>query len=181
MSKKEELHGILKAYREVHDASWPTMHPTLASRAARWVSVDEAGLEAELQSLVAETNKSDGAVRVFWKLGPDYVYGGCNDAFARDAGLPASQIVGINDFDRRLPWMRQSHKYRADDREVVSQGKAKLDILERQDSATGIIYLLTGKAPVLLPSGEAVGLLGIYEMIDEDRAAKIYAKQVSGR
>ena len=105
---------------------------------------------------------------------------GATRHFARDAGLarPAN-IVGINDFNKQLPWRRQAAKYRSDDRDVVSSRQPKLNILERQDSSTGLIHVLTGKSPVLLPSGEAVGLLGMYETIDAARAAEIYSKQVT--
>jgi hypothetical protein len=33
----------------------------------------------------------------------------------------------------------------------------------------------------MLPDGEAVVLVGMYELVDENRAAKIFAKQTSDR
>ena len=67
---------------------------------------------------------------------------------ATDAGLPVAQLIGIDDFDQRLPWMLQATKYRVDYEEVYKSGKPKQDIMERQKSAQGtIVWVRAGKAP----------------------------------
>ena len=46
---------------------------------------------------------------------------------ATDAGLPVAQLIGIDDFDQRLPWMLQATKYRVDYEEVYKSGKPNRD------------------------------------------------------
>jgi hypothetical protein len=41
----------------------------------------------------------------------------------------------------------------ADDTQVVESGTAKLDILERQKSAVGVVWVRAGKAPIRLNTG----------------------------
>jgi hypothetical protein len=175
-SRVEELRAVLQTYREVKSASWPSLHPQMAQRAAQWPLTDEAKLEAELQGYLAEATAQPSPVRVFWKLGPGFVFGGCSEQFARDAGLPsAAAVVGLDDFSQKLPWAAQAAKYRADDKEVYDSGQAKLDILERQTSGTGAVqWVRVGKAPVKAADGRVIGILGMYEMMDEKSARKIF-------
>ena len=168
----EELRAILAAYRQVKDASWPKMHPRMAHRYPLWPVAGEADLRAELAGYLAESSLPNSGVRVFWKLGSKYVFGGCNEHFAKDAGLKVSEIVGTDDFDRRLPWQAQAYKYRADDEEVFTKGTPKLDILERQTSGSGVVtFVRVGKAPIRTAAGTVIGIFGMYEVID-DKAAK---------
>src|SRR5437870_5640919 len=99
------------------DASWPDLHPTMAAKADRWKDRSPGELDAELKEYLRETDERS-RVRVFWKLGEGFVFAGCNAHFAHDAGLGSpADVIGIDDFDRRLPWMAQAAKYRADDEE----------------------------------------------------------------
>ena len=104
---------------------------------------------------------------IFWK-DPSSVYLGCNRSFARAAGLSSpEQIVGKTDFD--LPWLKEeTESYRADDRQVVESGVAKLHIVERQRQADGSRpWLDTSKLPLLDSRGEARGILGVFDDITE--------------
>ena len=171
----EELRAVLAAYREVKDSSWPDLHPRMAKRAARWPGASEAELRAELDEYVKEASAPSCPVRVFWKLGPKYLFAGCNDHFASDAGLPVRDLVGTDDFDQRLPWQAQAAKYRADDKEVYTSGKANLDILERQTSASGsVIWVRVGKTPIRTAAGAIIGILGMYELLDDKAAQKLF-------
>ena len=171
----EELRAVLAAYQLVKDASWPDLHPRMAKRAARWPSASEADLRAELAEYVKEASAPTCPVRVFWKLGPKYEFAGCNDHFASDAGLTAKELVGLDDFDKRLPWQAQAAKYRADDKEVFTGGKPKLDILERQTSASGsVIWVRVGKTPIRTAAGAVIGILGMYELLDDKAAQKLF-------
>lgn len=179
----EELKAILVAYRQVKDASWPKLHPRMAQRYPHWPAASEPELRAELAEYLAESSAPGSGVRVFWKLGSKYVFAGCNEYFALDAGLEVAELVGTDDFDRRLPWQAQAYKYRADDAEVFTTGIAKLDILERQTSATGVVtWVRVGKAPIKTAAGEVIGILGMYEVID-DKAAKeiMFARNRAGK
>src|SRR5262249_29526317 len=146
----EDLRAVLAAYQTVKNSSWPQLHPAMDRRAAHWPLADEAALSAELEGYLKESDAPESAVRVFWKTGPKFIFSGCNDRFAKDAGLAAAELMGTDDFDARLPWGGQASKYRADDAEVFQTGVAKLDILERQKSASGeVIWVRVGKAPIV--------------------------------
>jgi hypothetical protein len=153
----------------------------MAARAKRWPEASAAELRRELEGYLEEASVPSCAVRVFWKLGPQFVFGGCNLHFATDAGLQtAAEIVGLDDFSPRLPWRAQADKYRADDKEVL-QGAAKLDILERQTSAKGTtVFVRVGKAPITTSSGQAIGILGMYEVLDEKAAQKLFFEKSRG-
>ena len=111
-----ETRAVLAAYRKVKDASWPDVHPEMAGRAKRWPDASEAELRAELEGYLKEASAPACPVRVFWKLGAQFVFGGCNLHFASDAGLRSpAEIVGLDDFSPRLPWRAQADKYRADE------------------------------------------------------------------
>lgn len=176
----EQTRAILHAYQQVMSASWPALHPDMAGRAERWGTASAQALEEELRGYVRDSSAPDCPVRVFWKLTPDYKFGGCNDHFASDAGLTAAEMVGLDDFDRRLPWGFQAAKYRADDEAIVSSGRAKLDIIERQKGSSGTItWVRVGKAPIKTPSA-VIGVLGMYELLDAETGRRLFAKQ-SGR
>ncbi|GFO69838.1 hypothetical protein GMLC_34170 [Geomonas limicola] len=104
---------------------------------------------------------------IFWK-DTNLVYAGCNDAFARAAGLSSpSEVVGKTDFD--LPWSREEAEgYRRDDREVMRLDRAKYHLTETQLQADGSQVIVdTTKIPLHGDSGCVVGVLGVYEDISQ--------------
>ncbi len=110
-------------------------------------------------------------VRIFWK-DLDLRYLGCNALFAHDAGLPAARdVVGSDDF--QLAWRDQAELYRADDREVMEEDRAKLLIEELQTTPDGTtITLLTSKVPLHDAEGRVTGILGAYMDISERSRAE---------
>jgi PAS domain S-box-containing protein len=104
---------------------------------------------------------------IFWKDRKS-VYLGCNDAFARGAGVgtPAN-IVGKTDYD--LPWkVEESDYYIQCDQEVMSLDKAILNIEEPQLQTDGSQrWLMTSKVPLHDNSGVVTGILGIYQDITD--------------
>lgn len=176
----EQARGVLAAYQLVISASWPSLHPEMAARAGGWATASAEALERELQEYLRAATGAANKVRVFWKLLPGYTFGGCNDHFAHDAGLTVADMIGHDDFDRRLPWMHQAAKYRADDEAVVKSGQAKLDIVERQREATGsITWVRVGKAPIRTAEG-VIGVLGAYEVLDAKTGHKLFAEKSRG-
>jgi hypothetical protein len=174
----EEVRAVLAAYKLVKDASWPALHPAMARQSGRWALGSEVDLRAELAGYLQEASVPACSVRVFWKTGRDFTFAGCNEHFARDAGFGSSaELVGLNDFSDKVPWQAQAAKYRFDDKEIVDSGQAKLDILERQASATGVVWVLVGKAPVRMAAGQAIGIFGMYQLIDADTAKKLFAER----
>jgi PAS domain S-box-containing protein len=109
--------------------------------------------------------------RIFWK-DRNFVYLGCNRAFAEDCGLPdPDAIVGKTDYD--LPWHTDAERYRADDQEVMSTGRAKINYEEPQTRPDGsIAWLRTSKVPIRDARGEIIGVLGTYEDITAVRQAQ---------
>ena len=82
---------------------------------------------------------------------------------ATDAGLhSASEMIGLDDYSKRLPWSLQAAKYRADDQGVVKRGVPMLDIVERQQSSSGISWMRVGKTPIRRADGSVIGLFGMY-------------------
>jgi len=173
----DETRAILNAYKQVKDASWPSMHPAMLARASRWPAASLAELQAELAGYLEEASLPSCQVRMFWKLGPQFKFTGCNEHFARDAGLTSAELMGLDDFDQRLPWQAQASKYRADDKEVYDSGTPKLDILERQTSAAGITWVRVGKAPIRGGSGAVIGVLGMYEVLDKETGTRLYIER----
>ncbi len=100
-------------------------------------------------------------VRVFWK-NKDSQYLGCNEAFAKDAGLEAvDEIVGKNDFE--LVWKNQAQLFRAGDKEVIETGRPKLAYEEQSTTPSGnAIWLNTSKVPLKNTEGQSIGVLGVY-------------------
>jgi two-component system cell cycle sensor histidine kinase/response regulator CckA len=110
-------------------------------------------------------------VRVFWK-DLKFNYLGCNELFAKDAGLAKSeQILGKNDFE--LGWKEQAKLYRMDDKEVMESGKSKLNYEEPQDRPEGKrVWLRTSKIPLRENNRDIVGVLGTYEDITDKKEAE---------
>ena len=107
-------------------------------------------------------------VRVFWKdLQGRYL--GCNLPFARDAGMNNPEdLIGKDDY--ALSWAKYAELYRADDRNVVQSGVAKLAYEEPQITPAGeTIWLRTSKTPLRDSKGNIFGVLGTYEDITEQK------------
>jgi hypothetical protein len=181
MENDSQLRGVLAAYKLVAEASWPNLHSRMRVAAPSWATATAARLQSELGAYLNEASAPSCTVRVFWKYAPQFKFGGCNEHFAHDAGLAhASDIVGLTDFDPRIPWRAQAGKYRHDDEEIVRDGKPKLDIIERQTSTTGITWVRAGKAPIFESGGQAFGVLGMYEILEQDAGRKLWAARQRG-
>ena len=108
---------------------------------------------------------------VFWKDG-DSVYLGCNEVFARSAGLEnPNDIIGKTDYD--LVWEKNADFYRHCDRQVMESGEPLLSFEEPQTREDGSqITLLTSKVPLRDASGRVIGILGIYADITDRKRAE---------
>ncbi|HSM98019.1 MAG TPA: EAL domain-containing protein, partial [Gallionella sp.] len=109
--------------------------------------------------------------RIFWK-DRDLRYLGCNTRFAIDAGYSSpGELIGKTDFE--MGWKDQAELYRADDKEVLVSGAAKLDIEEPQTTPDGnTIWLRTSKVPLLDKENRIIGILGLYQDITERKQAE---------
>jgi len=126
-----------------------------------------------LQSVI-----ENAPIRVFWK-DRELRYLGCNAVFARDAGMArAEELIGKSDFD--MAWKDQAELYRADDRQVMASGIAKLGYEEPQTSSEGeTMWLRTSKVPLRNAAGEVFGLLGIYDDITKRKESEINLLQAN--
>ena len=60
--------------------------------------MDAPALAVELSQLLDESESSLLAVRVFWKLLPDYSFRGGNKHLASDAQLTLEMLIGLTDY-----------------------------------------------------------------------------------
>jgi rsbT co-antagonist protein RsbR len=125
---------------------------------------ERKAIEAALQSsqLLLQLVMNTMPQSICWK-DRQSVYLGCNRQFAEDVGLAdPAEIVGKTDYD--LPSAEFADHYRADDREVMETGVAKLNFEEPQPRADGAqSWLRTSKAPLRDSAGTIVGILVMYE------------------
>ncbi len=110
-------------------------------------------------------------IRIFWK-DKHLNYLGCNTLFARDANEKSpDDIIGKNDF--QLSWKEQAELYRNDDQKVLESGIPKLFFEEPQTTPDGKkVWLRTSKIPLYNPTGETIGILGMYEDITDEKGAE---------
>jgi two-component system, cell cycle sensor histidine kinase and response regulator CckA len=156
-------------YRHVIDSAGQLGIFAVVAVLVGWVKVHQDSERADRRLIEGIINTIPA--RVFWK-DKDLIYLGCNALFARDAGLEDPRdIVGKSDY--QLAWREQAELYRADDREVIECGRAKLLIEEPQTTPGGdSITLLTSKVPLRGPDGEVNGVLGTYSDISARKRAE---------
>jgi len=109
--------------------------------------------------------------RVFWK-DRDSVFVGCNAAYARNLHLAdPAEIVGKTDFD--IHTRPDAEIYRADDREIMRSGRARIEYEEpmtRTDGSDG--WARTSKVPMRDKDDRVIGLLGAYADITDQKRAQ---------
>jgi len=141
---------------------WGTIQSALSN-----MSADLARSQGLLQTIIDTV-----PIRVFWK-DRELRYLGCNPVFAKDAGKShPHEVIGKDDF--QMGWKEQAELYRADDRDVIESGQAKLFYEEPQTTPDGqTIWLSTSKIPLRNSVNETIGVLGIYEDITQRKQAEI--------
>lgn len=115
-------------------------------------------------------------IRVFWKdLESNYL--GCNLPFALDAGLEKPEdVVGKTDYQMFVT--EHAENFRADDRQVMDSGIAKIGFEEPQENKDGFDHWLrTSKVPIKDKSGDIIGVLGTYEDISEKKQVDVELKK----
>jgi diguanylate cyclase (GGDEF)-like protein/PAS domain S-box-containing protein len=109
--------------------------------------------------------------RVFWK-DRESRYLGCNNAFARDAGLAYNeQVIGKTDFE--LPWSPLAAAARADDAEVMLTTVPKMHYERDVIIGDSLRTLVTSKLPLLDGEGATIGVLGSYHDVTENKRAEL--------
>ena len=93
----------------------------------------------------------------------------CNRVLAEKLGIESKDIVGKDDF--RFFSREAAEKYRADDREIMEEGRIK-DIEEEYEAAGRKRWVHTLKVPFRDGRGEIVGVLGIADDITGRKLAE---------
>ncbi len=124
---------------------------------------------------------------VFWK-DRDFRYLGCNEAFARLAGLQCpEEIVGMD--DHALIWEKYAELYQRYDAQVIASGIPKNNIIEPMGMRDGTALCLeTSKVPLRDDQGQIIGVLGVFQDITvrmhaEEKlrqAAKVFESTMEG-
>jgi len=98
-----------------------------------------------------------------------FAFVSCNDKFARDLGISATDIVGKTDADFYPRHLVEKH--RADDRHVM-ETRQTLQIEEGYLAHGETRTALTSKTPVVGENGEVTGVLGIFTDVTERKRAE---------
>src|SRR6202040_1700392 len=93
----------------------------------------------------------------------------CNSVYARDLGIEATQIVGQDDF--AFFSRERAEEYRADDRQVMTDGKIKARD-GRYTVAGEEQWIHSVKIPYRDEHGAIIGVLGLLEDISERKLAE---------
>ena len=96
----------------------------------------------------------------YWK-DKNSIYEGCNDEFAKLAGLNSrDEVKGKSDYD--LAWKDRADFYIAGDTHVIKTGQAKLHHEEKIRVIGGnTITAITSKVPIFDNNNKVIGVLGI--------------------
>ncbi len=107
-------------------------------------------------------------VRVFWK-DINSIYLGCNRLFTEDTEYQTpDEIIGKTDHD--MPWNDRADLLIKDDKEIISSGIARYNYEEEANyHVEGITWLRKSKIPLHNAEGDAIGVLGIYQDITEEK------------
>jgi len=148
---------------------------------AEKLKILRSGLEGEIkerrlaeQMLAVQTELLNNILNhlphnIFWK-DRQFIFLGCNKAFAVEAGLPHPEdVIGKTDYD--LPWKpEEADFFRQCDRKVMDKGVPMLDSEETLTCPDGKEKtIVTSKVPLKDQDGHIFGLLGIFYDITERR------------
>jgi len=103
--------------------------------------------------------------KIFFK-DKNLVYISCNESYARDLKIHRDEITGKTDYD--FYPKKLAEKYRADDKRIMTSGKAE-NIEEEYVQDGRKVFVHTVKTPVKDENGDVVGVLGIFWDITEHK------------
>jgi diguanylate cyclase (GGDEF)-like protein/PAS domain S-box-containing protein len=159
-------------------------HPLiLAGRNARFVIAHDVTEKLRIERALHASEEMNQLVidhiphQIFWK-GLDLRYQGCNDVFARAAGLGTSEEVAGKS-DAEFPWAHNAERIRAEDREIIRTGQPLLNREDHMPFADGSLHwFLINKLPLHDVAGSIIGVLGTIEDVTErkqvERALKLH-------
>jgi diguanylate cyclase (GGDEF)-like protein/PAS domain S-box-containing protein len=150
---------------------------TMAGRPARFVFAHDVTEQLRTEAALHAAQQMQRQVidhvpqQIFWK-DLDSVYQGCNEVFARAAGLDSSAgIIGKRDAD--LPWAALAQRIVAADRMVIETATPVLNSEQSFEfPGDGTRWFVVNQLPLHDKHGAIVGVLGTLEDVtDRKRAA----------
>jgi PAS domain S-box-containing protein len=119
--------------------------------------------------------------RVFW-MDREMSLVGCNKPYAIDRGFKApSELIGLPTYEIHKS-DEKLKRHRADTREVMETGRAKLryeELLIKLDGSQA--WIITSKSPLFDRDGRVVGVLGTYDDITERKQAEMALRESEER
>ncbi len=176
------VQGVLEQARPPQLTEWLGIlgdHMLQGSQTAAHVL--ESSMEEQVAQQTAELEETQRMLQlvldtipmgIYWK-DRDLAYLGCNQIFARDAGIESyEEIMGKTDFD--LGWADHAERYHSDDLQLIESGVPKLDCEEAQTLPDGSqMWLRMSKVPLLDTEGNVTGILGVYDDITGLKQAEL--------
>ena len=161
--KKESIITYIDCYGHSLQLSWeiiPVQDDELGDAVLVVGCIVMPSAEAGLEDLQLENVLNYAPGLFYWK-DKNSVYHGCNDEFARLAGLDSrAQVKGKT--DRDLAWKDRAELYIDIDHKVIESGIPTLNHEEVVQMIDGRpMTAITNKVPLWNPNGEVIGLLGI--------------------
>jgi diguanylate cyclase (GGDEF)-like protein/PAS domain S-box-containing protein len=145
---------------------------TLAGRPARLVFAHDVTDKLRMEEALHALQEMQQLVinhiphQIFWK-DLDSVYRGCNESFARAAGVGGPAFIG-GKRDADLPWAVNAARIMADDRTIIDTGLANLNQEDYMLFADGSMHwFLINKLPLHDAQGRIIGVLGTIEDISQ--------------
>lgn len=162
--------AIVAAFTLLLERSWPVPSALADLReASRRGTAPEAALTRML--VVFDTVHARHGTAMFWWKDEDSRFLGFCPRVALASGLEARLLVGQTDADPRVAWNRQAALYARDDRDVMTGGVPRFDIVERQDREDGTVWLRTSKVPYTSAGG--AGTVGGLDTISVSEAQRL--------
>jgi hypothetical protein len=164
-------HAVAAAFVTLIEASWPEDDALVELRAIGPRTEREGACRTILRALDRAYARYPTA-HFWWKDEHSAFIGVC-PRLAQAAALTQAEILCLTDDHPRVPWSRQGPLYMRDDRAVLTLGRPKLDIVERQDRVDGTVWLRTSKVPYRSEAGD--GTVGGFDTITAVEAQRIQA------
>lgn len=128
-------------------------------------------LEGDLRMMLAVLDTLPQGL--FWK-DANLVIRGCNRIGRQTIGVGADDAKFIGFTDHDFPWNReQADAFVAEDRAVMASRTAQTPTVSAARDANGETHWIEGsKAPIFDPSGEVIGVLGIFTDVTRQKLAE---------
>jgi rsbT co-antagonist protein RsbR len=163
--------GIIRCEQQNHRKEWNDDHIEFLKACSDLTTVSYKSMKMNV--LLHQLHNSQDTLQaiidnipraIFWK-DHELRFQGCNKIFAEVAGLRSPrEIVGKTDYE--MPWKAHADLYRQDDKDVMIQNKAKLNIEEANTDSDGVeSWVLTSKVPISDEHGRIISVLGMFEDI----------------